>query len=319
MPKGPQHHEDEIEVEEVEGDGGGDGDHKDGGGDDEDEAAREEKYVDTLVNDVISPLLWGVGASGFISAIASLLGGLLAICGAAGRTNLLLRTAACLSAVGAVLLLCVGAAVTGGLLTAGQNFVFTVLKRDFPVRAARCVPTILQYARWVGRALLTLSGCCALGAIGAIGGCDASCKAASTIANAATDTESQALFGGDFEAGSGTSGGGLRSFGSPPSAAARGAKNYLARLRAERATSSMELHAVQMPHDDIEVPPAPSQPVQVHPSLSFDPETLAPLQGQVAAASSGESFDKQLVAASAVASGLVQPANVAPAAPSSHI
>lgn len=121
-----------------------------------------------------------VGASGGLSALASLLSGLVSICGAAARSGALLRAAACLGAVGAVggLLLCVGAAVFGGLLTAGNGAVDIVLAREFPQRAAQCAAEIDVYAEWVGRSLLALAACCALGAIGAVTSCDASCKAA---------------------------------------------------------------------------------------------------------------------------------------------
>ena len=272
----------------------------------------EEYYLDVLVHDVITPLLLGIGISGFLAAFASLFGGVLAICGAAARSPRLLRCSGILGAIGAVggLLLCVGAAVFGGLLSAGNGDVRAidiVLQREFPLRAEACAHEIDVYAKWVGRSLLALAGCCALGAIGAVGATNAVCEAASwtdaaTVAD--SSSEHQSFFGND----DGGAGGGrgsmdgtemLGAFCSPTGATsppARGAKAYLAQ---KRRTSSSIASTTEL---ESAAPPPPQPPPEVKAQLEELKAERDQLKAKLATPPASSGFMEELAAATAIPS-----------------
>ena len=290
----------------------------------------EEYYLDVLVHDVITPLLLGIGISGFLAAFASLIGGVLAICGAAARSPRLLRCSGILGAIGAVggLLLCVGAAVFGGLLSAGNGDVRAidiVLQREFPLRAEACAHEIDVYAKWVGRSLLALAGCCALGAIGAVGATNAVCEAASwtdaaTVAD--NSSERQSLFENDDGGGRSSMDGTemLGAFCSPAgatSAPARGAKAYLAQKRRSSSSiaSTTELESA--------APPPPQPPPEVKAQLEELKAERDQLKAKLATPPASSGFMEELAAATAIPSVptsqrpsvLQQPAHFVSAAP----
>jgi hypothetical protein len=270
----------------------------------------EEYYLDVLVHDVITPLLLGIGISGFLAAFASLIGGVLAICGAAARSPRLLRCSGILGAIGAVggLLLCVGAAVFGGLLSAGNGDVRAidiVLQREFPLRAEACAHEIDVYAKWVGRSLLALAGCCALGAIGAVGATNAVCEAASWTIVADSSSEHQSFFGND----DGGAGGGrgsmdgtemLGAFCSPTGATsppARGAKAYLAQKR--RTSSSSIASTTEL---ESAPPPPPQPPPEVKAQLEELKAERDQLKAKLATPPASSGFMEELAAATAIPS-----------------
>ena len=269
----------------------------------------EEYYLDVLVHNVITLLLLGIGISGFLAAFASLFGGVLAICGAAARSPRLLRCSGILGAIGAVggLLLCVGAAVFGGLLSAGNGDVRAidiVLQREFPLRAEACAHEIDVYAKWVGRSLLALAGCCALGAIGAVGATNAVCEAASWTTVADSSSEHQSFFGND----DGGAGGGrgsmdgtemLGAFCSPTGATsppARGAKAYLAQ---KRRTSSSIASTTEL---ESAPPPPPQPPPEVKAQLEELKAERDLLKAKLATPPASSGFMEELAAATAIPS-----------------
>ena len=133
---------------------------------------------------VITPLLSLVGTFGGLGAIASLVAGLLAVCGAASSHTAVLRASACLSAVTSLggLLLAVGAFVVGGMLVSGGELFGKIVHHEFPAQTERCILPIVHYAWYVGISLLALAATCTLAAIAAIVTLDAACKAASVTA-----------------------------------------------------------------------------------------------------------------------------------------
>ena len=62
----------------------------------------EVDYLDHLFDEFVSPLLIGMGISGFVLSVSSLVGGIFSICGAASRGGGALRAASLLSLVGAI-------------------------------------------------------------------------------------------------------------------------------------------------------------------------------------------------------------------------
>jgi len=150
----------------------------------------EINYLEAVMSDVVIPMLASIGGCGFLSACSALISGLLAISGAASyghaRAHPLLLASAGLAGIAALggLLLAVGSAVVGGMLSSGGEMITRVLLRDYPRRASRCAEPITQYAMIVGHALLALAASCALSCAACIFGCEAACKASSASSNA---------------------------------------------------------------------------------------------------------------------------------------
>ena len=99
-------------------------------------------FLQHATDEVIAPLLTTIGIVGGLGGIFSLAAGLLAVCGAASGSTTLLRASATLSGLGALggLLLTIGAAVVGALLTSDAGMLLTVVEHEFPIRATRARP-----------------------------------------------------------------------------------------------------------------------------------------------------------------------------------